>query len=196
MTKTDKQEAYVLSESSMFVSKRRFILKTCGTTFLLKALVHLLKLARDYSGFDSIQSFFYSHKNFMKPSHQGYPQWNFQEEIKFLNAIFPNGAAYCMGHMNSDCWYLYTLEFPESRVINQPDQTLEILMSELDPAVMDKFYMKDGVTAKDVTRVSIFNNGSVPCLAAKYFGSFSVSFPDLLLNQSLAFFPRRVEFVT
>lgn len=58
--------------------------------------------------------------------------------------------------------YLYTLDFPESRVISQPDQTLEILMSELDPAVMDQFYMKDGVTAKDVTRVSIFSNsGSV-----------------------------------
>ncbi|KAB0348433.1 hypothetical protein FD754_013290 [Muntiacus muntjak] len=154
VTKTDKQEAYVLSESSMFVSKRRFILKTCGTTLLLKALVPLLKLARDYSGFDSIQSFFYSPKNFMKPSHQGYPHRNFQEEIEFLNAIFPNGAAYCMGRMNSDCWYLYTLDFPESRVINQPDQTLEILMSELDPAVMDQFYMKDGVTAKDVTRES------------------------------------------
>uniref|UniRef100_A0A4W2GS18 adenosylmethionine decarboxylase n=1 Tax=Bos indicus x Bos taurus TaxID=30522 RepID=A0A4W2GS18_BOBOX len=123
VTKTDKQEAY-----------RRFILKTCGTTLLLKALVPLLKLARDYSGFDSIQSFFYSRKNFMKPSHQGYPHRNFQEEIEFLNAIFPNGAAYCMGRMNSDCWYLYTLDFPESRVINQPDQTLEILMSELDPA--------------------------------------------------------------
>ena len=41
-------------------------------------------------------------------------------------------------------------------------------MSELDPAVMDQFYMKDGVTAKDVTRVSIFNNNSVSCLAAKY----------------------------
>ncbi|KAF6364035.1 adenosylmethionine decarboxylase 1 [Rhinolophus ferrumequinum] len=158
VTKTDKQEAYVLSESSMFVSKRRFILKTCGTTLLLKALVPLLKLARDYSGFDSIQSFFYSRKNFMKPSHQGYPHRNFQEEIEFLNAIFPNGAAYCMGRMNSDCWYLYTLDFPESRVISQPDQTLEILMSELDPAVMDQFYMKDGVTAKDVTRVSIFSN--------------------------------------
>uniref|UniRef100_A0A4W2GUH6 adenosylmethionine decarboxylase n=1 Tax=Bos indicus x Bos taurus TaxID=30522 RepID=A0A4W2GUH6_BOBOX len=119
---------------SHVVSKRRFILKTCGTTLLLKALVPLLKLARDYSGFDSIQSFFYSRKNFMKPSHQGYPHRNFQEEIEFLNAIFPNGAAYCMGRMNSDCWYLYTLDFPESRVINQPDQTLEILMSELDPA--------------------------------------------------------------
>ncbi|TKC46145.1 hypothetical protein EI555_017702 [Monodon monoceros] len=110
VTKTDKQEAYVLSESSMFVSKRRFILKTCGITVGLT------------------QSFFYSCKNFMKSSHQGYPHRNFQEEIEFLNAVFPNGAAYCMGGMNSDCWYLYTLDFPESRVINQPDQTLEILM--------------------------------------------------------------------
>ncbi|XP_021030289.1 S-adenosylmethionine decarboxylase proenzyme [Mus caroli] len=115
VTKTDKQEAYVLSESSMFVSKRRFILKTCGTTLLLKALVPLLKLARDYSGFDSIQSFFYSRKNFMKPSHQGYPHRNFQEEIEFLNAIFPNGAAYCMGRMNSDCWYVARLNTLNSR---------------------------------------------------------------------------------
>nr|XP_006123269.1 S-adenosylmethionine decarboxylase proenzyme isoform X2 [Pelodiscus sinensis] len=152
VTKTDKQEAYVLSESSMFVSKRRFILKTCGTTLLLQALVPLLELAREYSGFNSIQSFFYSRKNFMKPSHQEYPHRNFQEEVEFLNEIFPNGAAYCMGRMNSDCWYLYTLDFPESRVTNQPDQTLEILMSELDPVVMDQFYMKDGVTANDVTR--------------------------------------------
>uniref|UniRef100_A0A8C5XDI3 Adenosylmethionine decarboxylase n=1 Tax=Microcebus murinus TaxID=30608 RepID=A0A8C5XDI3_MICMU len=144
VTKTDKQEAYVVSESSMFVSKRPFILKTCGATLLLKAPVPLLKLARDYSGFDSIQSFFYSR----------YPRRNFQEEIEFLNAIFPNGAAYCMGRMNSDCWYLHTLDFPESRVVSQPDQTLEILMSELDPAAMDQFYMKDGATAKDVTRES------------------------------------------
>ncbi|OXB64433.1 UNVERIFIED_CONTAM: hypothetical protein H355_006872, partial [Colinus virginianus] len=103
VTKTDKQEAYVLSESSMFVSKRRFILKTCGTTLLLQALVPLLELAREYSGFDSIQaviwyltyfhffqSFFYSRKNFMKPSHQEYPHRNFQEEVEFLNEIFPS----------------------------------------------------------------------------------------------------------
>ncbi|XP_014698388.2 S-adenosylmethionine decarboxylase proenzyme-like [Equus asinus] len=50
--------------------------------------------------------------------------------------------------------YLYTLDFPESRVISQPARTLKILMSELDPAALDQFYVKDGITAKDVTRES------------------------------------------
>ncbi|XP_078256030.1 S-adenosylmethionine decarboxylase proenzyme isoform X4 [Rhinoraja longicauda] len=168
------------SESSMFVSKRRFILKTCGTTLLLQALEPLLDLAREYCGFDSIQDFFYSRKNFVKPAHQEYPHRNFQEEVEFLDMVFPkshelkktqsagvtqrvrqhlwrtwiDGAAYCMGRMNSDCWYLYTLDMSEDSGIKQPDQTLEVLMSELDPAVMDQFFMKDGVTVNEVTRMS------------------------------------------
>lgn len=140
-----------------------------------------------------------------------------------------DGAAYCMGRMNSDCWYvghssmdffffglyriyfklpfvlfrnyflllyryLYTLDFPETRVISQPDQTLEILMSELDPAVMDQFYMKDGVTAKDVTRVSSFKNNSGSFLGTTYFNSFSF-FKFQIFKFTLSF-PRRVEFVT
>lgn len=85
-----------------------------------------------------------------------------------------------MGRLNSDCWYryftifcvvpahrvdfviipvlilfryLFTLELPEYWENKQADQTLEVLMSDLDPAVMDQFYMKDGVSANDVTRV-------------------------------------------
>uniref|UniRef100_G3NTR1 adenosylmethionine decarboxylase n=1 Tax=Gasterosteus aculeatus aculeatus TaxID=481459 RepID=G3NTR1_GASAC len=154
VTKSDKQEAYILSESSMFVSKRRFILKTCGTTLLLQALVPLLELAREYCGFDAIENFFYSRKNFMKPTHQEFPHRNFQEEVDFLSQIFPNGAAYCMGRLNSDCWYLFTLDLPEYWENKHADQTLEVLMSDLDPAIMDQFYMKDGVSASDVTRMS------------------------------------------
>ncbi|XP_032877882.1 S-adenosylmethionine decarboxylase proenzyme isoform X2 [Amblyraja radiata] len=180
VTKTDRQDAYILSESSMFVSKRRFILKTCGTTLLLQALEPLLDLAREYCGFDSIQDFFYSRKNFVKPAHQEYPHRNFQEEVEFLDLVFPkshelkkthsagvtqrvrqhlwrtwiDGAAYCMGRINSDCWYLYTLDMSEDSGIKQPDQTLEVLMSQLDPAVMDQFFMKDGVTVNEVTRMS------------------------------------------
>lgn len=138
----------------MFVSKRRFILKTCGTTLLLQALVPLLELAREYSGFDAIENFFYSRKNFMKPTHQEFPHRNFQEEVDFLAQIFPNGAAYCMGRLNSDCWYLFTLDLPEYWENKHADQTLEVLMSDLDPAIMDQFFMKDGVSASDVTRMS------------------------------------------
>ena len=49
--------------------------------------------------------------------------------------------------------YLFTLDLPEFWENKHADQTLEVLMSDLDPAVMDQFYMKDGVSANDVTRV-------------------------------------------
>lgn len=50
--------------------------------------------------------------------------------------------------------YLFTLDLPDIWENKHADQTLEVLMSDLDPAVMDQFYMKDGVSANDVTRVS------------------------------------------
>lgn len=34
-------------------------------------------------------------------------------------------------------------------------------MSELDPVVMDQFYMKDGVTANDVTRVCLLEKTKI-----------------------------------
>lgn len=52
--------------------------------------------------------------------------------------------------------YLFTLDLPEYWENKHADQTLEVLMSDLDPAIMDQFYMKDGVSASDVTRVSTF----------------------------------------
>ena len=42
------------SESSMFVTKDRFILKTCGTTTLLHCVGGLLKLVKDKVGYDKI----------------------------------------------------------------------------------------------------------------------------------------------
>ena len=63
--------------------------------------------------------------------------------------------------MNSESSYWYRLDFPETWVISQLDQIQEILMSELDPEVMDQFYAKDGVTAKMSFMKAEFVLGSV-----------------------------------
>jgi len=47
-------DTYVLSESSMFIFRTHFVLKTCGETTLLHAVQPILELARDYCEFDSV----------------------------------------------------------------------------------------------------------------------------------------------
>ncbi|XP_077977562.1 S-adenosylmethionine decarboxylase proenzyme-like [Glandiceps talaboti] len=150
-TKTEDQDSYVLSESSMFIAKRRFILKTCGTTTLLYALEDILKLAKEV-GFEEIEDIFYSRKNFMRPDLQHGPHQKFEHEVSVLDKIFPNGAAYVLGRMNGHCWYLYTLDVLAS--VQQPDQTLEILMSDLDKGVMRQFYKTEDQTSQEVTQKS------------------------------------------
>lgn len=83
--------------------------------------------------------------------------------MALLDAIFPDGAAYCLGTMNKDCWYLYTLNPPRDSSINNaltsldPDQTLEILMTDLDPDVMSIFTREECLTAGEATKVSLFS---------------------------------------
>uniref|UniRef100_A0A6P4E9R9 S-adenosylmethionine decarboxylase proenzyme n=1 Tax=Drosophila rhopaloa TaxID=1041015 RepID=A0A6P4E9R9_DRORH len=149
-SKNDAIDAFVLSESSMFVSKRRWILKTCGTTTPLKCLSLLLKLAED-NGFEVVADLFYSRKNFTRPEAQITPHQGFTEEVTYLDSIFPNGRSYCLGSMNLECWYLYTFSRSDIKISPQhitdekgidsdPDQTIEILMQDLDPETMSIFY--------------------------------------------------------
>ena len=153
-TKNSRLDAYVLSESSMFVSQRRFILKTCGTTTPLECLPDLNKLVKTYAGFDAIENIFYSRKNFTRPELQLVQHRSFEREVALLDEMFPDGAAYCMGTLNRDCWYLYTLN-PLGRCISdlEPDQTIEILMQDLDPKIMAKFSKKQAMNARDATVV-------------------------------------------
>ena len=93
-------DSYVLSESSMFISERRIILKTCGTTTPLGCIDELMSLVKKYAGFDKVEDIFYSRKNFARPELQLMPHKNFDQEVNLLDDIFADGAAYCMGSMN------------------------------------------------------------------------------------------------
>ncbi|XP_060521205.1 S-adenosylmethionine decarboxylase proenzyme isoform X2 [Cylas formicarius] len=159
-TKNEQIDAYVLSESSMFVSKCRFILKTCGTTTPLLCLQPLLLLAEQYAGFTEVDDLFYSRKNYKRPDLQVAPHQHFDQEVALLDALFPDGAAYCLGAINKDCWYLYTLNPLPRRNrrptanTDEPDQTLEILMTDLDPEVMSIFTKEECLNATEATKKS------------------------------------------
>ena len=71
-------DAYLLSESSLFVYPHKLILKTCGTTTLLLVLPKLLALASRLGC--SLSHVHYSHFRFAHPQLQPYPHTSFVEE--------------------------------------------------------------------------------------------------------------------
>lgn len=73
----------------MFVSKRRFILKTCGTTTPLLCLQPLLLLAEQYAGFTEVEDLFYSRKNFKRPDLQVTPHQHFDQEVRYFRTKSP-----------------------------------------------------------------------------------------------------------
>jgi len=149
-------DAYLLSESSMFISKRRFLLKTCGTTTPLDCLDRLESLVHMYSGYNAVEDIFYSRKNFKRPDLQKNPYQHFQAEVDLLNQHYPGGQGYCMGKLDS--WYMYTLN-PTPRLgaeelMPESDQTIEILMSDLDPEIMQIFHEESSKDGPDCTKKS------------------------------------------
>ncbi|CAJ2507543.1 Uu.00g087290.m01.CDS01 [Anthostomella pinea] len=183
----EHMDAYLLSESSMFVFPHKLILKTCGTTTLLLGLHRLLRIAAEFAGFpfhnakslDDIHAaaspyrVFYSRKNFLFPDKQRGPHRSWKQEVKYLDDMFEGGSAYMVGKMNGDHWYLYitspetaltpprtpecektptapvsTFKIPTSLAstfnggMESNDETLEILMTDLEPENAKKFYLE------------------------------------------------------
>jgi S-adenosylmethionine decarboxylase len=116
-------DAYLLSESSMFIFAHKLILKTCGTTTLLLGLKRILQIAFDtlkaaddptpaeglpHSELGSIvKRCFYSRKSFMFPERQKGPHRDWLLEVGLLDNFFLTGAAYTVGKMNGNHWLLY-----------------------------------------------------------------------------------------
>jgi len=145
--KNDYFDAYLLSESSLFVYPNKVIVKTCGTTRTLLCLGFLLGLAKGCNL--AVEFVFFSRKNFKNPQYQHFPHNSFDVEIEYLNKYF-TGTGYTLGSSQSDHWNLYIADYTD---YNDPkyrtytDQTIEIMMTDLDREVMKQFY-KDPARAQ------------------------------------------------
>ncbi|KAI9876814.1 MAG: spermidine resistance protein [Pleopsidium flavum] len=121
IVESEHVDAYLLSESSMFVFPHKLILKTCGTTTLLCGLPGILEIAALSAGFPHVRGnlargiataatpyrVFYSRKNFLFPNLQRGPHRSWRDEVKSLDKLFLGGSAYMIGKMNGEHWYLY-----------------------------------------------------------------------------------------
>eukprot|EP01104_Vermistella_antarctica_P006304 TRINITY_DN17016_c1_g1_i1.p1 TRINITY_DN17016_c1_g1~~TRINITY_DN17016_c1_g1_i1.p1 ORF type:complete len:457 (+),score=120.71 TRINITY_DN17016_c1_g1_i1:542-1912(+) len=155
-TKNAHFDAYVLSESSLFVYPYKVILKTCGTTTLLCCVKALLDLVDHLD--TGVEFVSFSRKNLIFPEAQLYPHLDFDQEVKYLNKYFKIGHGYVLGPKDGDHWYLYIADFDDGPTQGGyvPDQTFEILMTNLDPDAMRVFYQDspDYVSAKHTTAVT------------------------------------------
>ena len=194
---SDQVDAYLLSESSMFVFPHKLVLKTCGITTLLSGIESMLEIAAVHGGFPYIPAnpqagtlamatpyrVFYSRKNYLYPEQQQGPHRSWRDEVRALDRRFAHGSAYMIGKMNGEHWYLYITE-PETRltppstpeheranesvteidVLQIPDvsvagmtvdggedETLEILMTDLDEENAKQFYVDHANMVADET---------------------------------------------
>jgi len=144
--KNEHFDSYVLSESSLFVWPCKFMLKTCGTTTLLKVIPKLLEMAAACDL--SVELVMYSRKNFLFPQAQVFPHTDWSVELEYLDAYF-DGQSYVLGPMTKDHWYLYLADYSDDQTESSKESTIEIMMHNLDPSAAINFYRKEGVEDQD-----------------------------------------------
>lgn len=126
---TDHLDAYLLSESSLFVWEDRVLMITCGKTTLVDAAPEFLNiLDRDQVAFA-----FYERKSFMFPQEQ--PS-DFEDDVGRLLEFFA-GKSYRLGPANDD--HVHVFYAPNTHDTPKKDVTLQVLMHDLDPGVMEIF---------------------------------------------------------
>lgn len=150
-------DAYVLSESSLFVYPHRIVLKTCGRTQLLTSIPLLLTYAAGLS-LDASRCK-YSRGTFIFPHAQPFPYTSFAEETRFLDRFFGKLGAGSKSHVldghpsGSRSWHIYTAA--SEAETSDTTYTLEMCMTQLDSAVAAHFLNDSGTkSGSDMTEQS------------------------------------------
>ena len=134
-------DAYVLSESSLFVYERKAYIRTCGTTTLLLCLEPLLREAATVGL--QLEWVGYSRKDFLFPQQQRFPHTSFAQEVEFARSACGEklaGAAFVLGDITSDHCFVYVADFCERSEQTALDRNLNIMMYGLEPSVQKIFY--------------------------------------------------------
>lgn len=116
--------SYLLSESSLFISKNELVIKTCGTTTLLKAVPIIFVLAESVGLFPVELKF--TRVSYLFPEQQIYPHDSFRNEINYLDAFLKrykstNAAKLkrqVVQHKTSTSseWYAYVVSFNDAHI--------------------------------------------------------------------------------
>lgn len=135
-------DAYLLSESSLFVYPSRVILKTCGTTGLLLVLPKLLSLAKSLDVV--VEHVHYGHYRYKFPEQQLFPHGSFDEERAYLERTFGSVESRVLGPADGRCWYALCTrqQLPSPPPPTAPldgDDLFEIAMEGLAPDVCRQF---------------------------------------------------------
>lgn len=132
-------DAYLLSESSLFVWKHRLLLITCGQTRLV-ASVHAVL---DHLGTAPVQALLFQRKNeyFSHLQHT-----NFDEDVASLQARLP-GRRVCLGSQDSHHTQVFVAE--AGHVADPTDRTTELLMYGLGAAATERLTCA-GLTPSDL----------------------------------------------
>lgn len=154
----DQFDAYVLSESSLFVYPTKWVLKTCGTTRLLSSVPRLLEMAAGLGMAASRCKF--SRATFLFPDQQHFPHTSFDDEVAFLNQHLAKafegsvGKDYVLGTPFDGLeWHVYANGRP-SAVALRPTYNLEICMTELDEGLAQQFFRTDAFVSAAQTTLS------------------------------------------
>ena len=140
--RTPVMDAYLLSESSLFVWEDRILLITCGQTNLIDPIPEILQVV-DQS---DIAFLFYERKNLMYPDSQ---LSDFEVEAARISHYFP-GKSYRLGPANHD--HVHIFYSSHASITADEDITLELLMHDLHPDAMLVYTPENGQTADGIVR--------------------------------------------
>ena len=125
--RSEDSDAYLLSESSLFVFDDWFVLITCGQTTLVDAVPQILKSVPK----ESIAFLVYERKSEHFPEHQSS---TFYDDARRLQTMLP-GRAICFGEEHGRNVQMFHTTRPYTPEKNDP--TLEVLMHMIDEDVVE-----------------------------------------------------------